>query len=158
MYYLHGYFLLYIKRGDHITMVKELTGKQKEFCRCIVSGMTGIDSYMTAYNSNNKNVANVESVKLLKRDDITSYIKKLNQPIINHMENTIISERKKQIDFINSRIELCKQKDDEQSIIRYTDMLNKILALYKESETEHKTESSVNNLDTDTLKRLSNIS
>lgn len=139
-------------------MVKGLTGKQRKFCECIVKGMTGIDSYITAYNSNNKNVANVESTKLLKRDDITAYIKELYKPIKNHNENTIINERQQQIDFIKSRITECIKKDDEQSLIRWNEQLNKIYALYKESETEQKTDNKVNNLDTNTLIKLADIS
>jgi phage terminase small subunit len=138
-------------------MVKGLTGKQQKFCECIVKGMTGIDSYMTAYNSNNKNVANVESTKLLKRDDITAYIKELYKPIKNHNENMLINERQQQIDFIKSRIQECIKKDDEQSLIRWNEQLNKIYALYKEAEQEQKTDNKVNNLDTSTLIKLADI-
>ena len=138
-------------------MVRELTAKQKEFCKNIVQGKTNIDSYMAAYNCNNYNTANVESTKLLKRDDITAYIKELNKPIINTIQNNVLNDRKKQINFILNRIEICKEKEDEQSIIRYTDMLNKILALYKDTEQEQKTDNKVNNLDTSTLIKLADI-
>ena len=135
--------------------VKELTGKQKLFCKCIVEGKTNIDSYMTAYSCNNYNVANVESTKLLKRDDITAYIQELYKPIKNTIANNAINERKQQIEFIKERIKICKDKDDEQSIIRYTDMLNKIYNCYKDTETEQKTENTIDNLDTATLIKLS---
>lgn len=137
--------------------VRELTGKQKEFCKCIVEGKTNIDSYMSAYSCTNYNVANVESTKLLKRDDITAYIQELYKPIKNTIQNNAINERKQQIEFIKERIELCKQKDDEQSIIRYTDMLNKIYACYKDNDTEEKQENTVSQLDAATLKKLSGI-
>lgn len=139
-------------------MVKDLTQKQKNFCYNIVSGMTGIDSYMSAYNSNNRNVANVESTKLLKRDDITEFLKEINKPILNHNQNIAISERKQQIEYIKQRIAICEAREDENSIIRYTDQLNKILNLYKESEPEKKEESTVNSLDMDTLIKLSGVS
>lgn len=139
-------------------MTRVLTGKQRKFCECIVRGMTGIDSYMTAYDSNNKNVANVESTKLLKRDDITAYIQELYKPIKNHNENMLISERQQQIDFIKSRIQECIKKDDEQSLIRWNEQLNRIYALYKETETEQKNDTKVNNLDTGTLIKLADIS
>ena len=138
-------------------MVK-LTPKQEKFCQCIVSGMDGINSYMAAYDTKaSRQVMYNESNKLLMRDDITERIKELRKPLENHIYNTQQNDRKKQIDFILDRIELCKQKDDEQSIIRYTDMLNKILALYKEQENEQKTDNKVNNLDTGTLLKLANI-
>ena len=131
-----------------------LTQKQKNFCYNIVSGLNGIESYMQAYNSKNKNVANVESTKLLKREDITSYINELNKPIINHSQNVSISQRKKRIQEIEKRIEICKQKEDENSLIRYYDMLNKIDNLYKDNETEQKTDNILDNVDISTLKAI----
>ena len=73
-------------------------------------------------------------------------------------ENTLINERQQQIDFIKSRIAECIKKDDEQSLIRWNEQLNKIYALYKETETEQKTDNKVNNLDTGTLIKLADIS
>ena len=139
-------------------MIK-LTPKQEKFCQYIVSGMSGKESYIKAYNTKaTEQVIFNESSKLLKRDDITQRIKELRKPLENHYQNIAQNERQKQIDFILERIELCKQKDDEQSIIRYTDMLNKILALYKEQENEQKTDNKVNKLDTTTLIKLADIS
>ena len=135
-----------------------LTPKQEKFCQNIVSGMDNITSYMSAYDCQSRNAANTESNKLLMRDDITERIIEIRKPVINLIQNKQISEREKQIKEIEQRIEICKQKEDEQSLIRYYDMLNKIYSLYKESDTEQKPESSVNNLDISTLKRLSGIS
>jgi phage terminase small subunit len=135
-----------------------LTEKQEKFCRAIVSGMTNKDAYMSAYNCQSENAAWIESTKLLNRDDIQAKIKTLRKPIELKVQTEAINARQKQIEAIQERIELCKQKDDEQSLIRYYDMLNKIYALYKETETEIKPESSVNNLDVNTLKRLSGVS
>ena len=135
-----------------------LTPKQEKFCQNIVSGMDNITSYMSAYDCQSRNAANTESNKLLMRDDITERIIEIRKPVINLIQNKQISEREKQIKEIKQRIEICKQKEDEQSLIRYYDMLNKIYSLYKESDTEQKPESAVNNLDISTLKRLSGIS
>ncbi len=139
-------------------MVRELTHKQKEFCKNIVQGKTNIDSYMSAYDCNNYNTANVESTKLLKRDDITGYIQELYKPIKNTIANEEINNRKKQIEEIQDRIRICKEKEDEQSLIRYYDMLNKIYSLYKETETEPKTDNKITKLDTSTLTKLAGIS
>lgn len=136
-------------------MVK-LTPKQEKFCQCIVSGMSAKDSYISAYNTKaSDQVIFNESCKLLKRDDITDRIKELRKPLENHYQNIAISERQQQIDFIKERIEICKAKEDEQSIIRYTDMLNKIYGSYRDTDTEEKTDQTVNNLDTATLIKLS---
>ena len=134
-----------------------LTYKQEQFCKNIVSGLNGTDSYIKAYNCKSKSAANIESTKLLKRDDITAYITELKKPLQNLYQNQIISDRKKQIDFINERIEICKTNNDEQSIIRYTDMLNKILALYKDTEQPSEQQNNINNIDTDTLKKLTAV-
>lgn len=134
--------------------INGLTEKQKAFCRGIVSGLTNIEAYKSAYNCNSNTAANVESTKLLKRDDITEYIKELNKPIINLVQNSVISERKQQIDFIKSRIQECIKKDDEQSLIRWNEQLNKIYNLYKETETEEKHETVITKLDDNALKKL----
>ena len=69
-----------------------------------------------------------------------------------------VNARQQQIDFIKSRIAECIKKDDEQSLIRWNEQLNKIYALYKEQENEQKTDNKVNNLDTGTLIKLADIS
>ena len=110
----------------------ELTPKQEKFCQCIASGMSGIESYKAAYNTQAKeNTIYNESKKLLMRDDITKRITQLRKPIENHIKNTAISARNKQIQEIQERIRICKEKEDENSLIRYYDMLNKIYCLYK---------------------------
>ena len=135
-----------------------LTEKQEKFCRNIVSGMNNKEAYQGAYNCQSDNAAWIESTKLLQRDDIQEKIKTLRKPIELAVQAKVLSARETQIQFIQSRIDACLAKDDEQSVIRYTDMLNKINALYKESEQQEKSESSVNNLDLNTLKKLSGAS
>lgn len=136
-----------------------LTPKQEKFCQCIVSGMDGKSSYIAAYDTNaSDQVIRNESNKLLQRDDITERITELRKPLLNHARNTAISAREKQIEEIQERIAICKQREDETSLIRYYDMLNKIYALYKEAETEQKQDTTINNLDMNTLKKLSGIS
>ena len=132
-----------------------LTPKQEHFCKLIVSGKDGKEAYTIAYDIKaNDRTRITEANKLLCRDDITARIKELNKPLQNHITNMGISARQKQIEFIQSRIEHCLSVDDEQSVIRYTDMLNKINALYKETETIEEKENNVSNLDITTLKKL----
>ena len=135
-----------------------LTPKQEYFCRLVASGKDYTTAYLTAYDWNgSNNGAAVEAIKLVNREDIQEKLKALMKPKEIAVQRDSINARKEQIDFIKSRIEHCLQTEDEQSIIRYTDMLNKINALYKETETEQKPDSSVNNLDISTLKRLSGV-
>ena len=136
-----------------------LTQKQENFCKNIVSGMNGKESYLAAYNAKcNDQVAYNEASKLLLRKDIQKRIFDMRKPLEQAAQIKALSARDTQLQAIQERIEICKQKEDEQSLIRYYDMLAKIHGLYKETETEQKTDSNVNNLDISVLKRLSGVS
>lgn len=131
-----------------------LTTKQDNFCVHIANGKNGIESYMLAYDCNSRTAANVESTKLLKRDDITARINELRKPIINLYQNKAISERQKQIEEIQERIAICKAKEDENSLIRYMDMLNKIYALYKDTEADTKPANPLDTVNNEILQKL----
>jgi phage terminase small subunit len=133
-----------------------LTEKQKNFCRNIVSGMNNAEAYIQAYNSKAQlQTAYNEAYKLMLKDDIQAYIKHLSKPLEEVTQITTLNARQEQINFIKERIDICKAKDDEQSIIRYTEILNKLYGLYKDTEQEEKQENTVNTLDTATLIKLS---
>lgn len=136
-----------------------LTPKQEKFCQCVVSGMSYKDSYLTAYDANciDRTALN-EGSKLALREDIQDRIKALSIPVQKAAQVKALNAREEQIAFIRERIAICQQKEDEQSIIRYTDMLNKINALYKDTEEAKQEQNTVVNLDMDTLKKLSGAS
>ena len=135
-----------------------LKPKQEKFCQCIVAGMSGKDSYLTAYETQcSSNTAYVEANRLLLREDIQDRIKNLRKPIEEAVQIKSISARDKQISEIQERIEICKAKEDENSLIRYYDMLNKIYALYGKEDTQTKPDTSIDKLDTETLQKLSGI-
>ena len=135
-----------------------LTPKQEKFCQCVVSGMSYSDAYKSAYDTNTTdNAIYTESSRLALRDDIQDRILALRKPLEKAAQAQVMTARQKQIEFITERIRICQEKEDENSLIRWSDQLNKILALYKETETEQKQSNSVDNLDTDTLKKLSGI-
>jgi hypothetical protein len=118
--------------------------------------MDGTTAYKTAYDTKaSDKVCNNESRVLLMRDDITERIAELRKPLINHAQNNALNERQRHIDEIRERIEICKEKQDEQSLIRYYDMICKIYGHYKETESDQKTENTVTGLDTATLVKLS---
>lgn len=136
-----------------------LTPKQEHFCRLVASGKDYTNAYLTAYDWNGSTAgAQQESLKLVNKPEVQAKIQTLLKPLEIAAVKDSVNSRKEQIDFIKSRIEHCLSVDDEQSIIRYTDMLNKINNLYKESDQEIKQENTVNNLDISTLKRLSGVS
>lgn len=136
-----------------------LTPKQEKFCQCVVSGMSYKDSYLTAYDTNcSDRVALNEGSKLGLREDIQKRIADLSKPLQQAAQVQGLNARQKQIDFILERIAICQDKQDEQSIIRYTDMLNKLYQLYRETDQNPEKEHSVTTLDTDTLIKLSGVS
>ena len=126
-----------------------LTPKQEKFCQCIVSGMSGKDSYMTAYNCNSNNTAYQESYILLQREDIKEYIAALKKPI----EKQVISERQKKRQWLWDMIE--NPSISESDRLRAMDILNKIDSEY--IQTTHNindSKTNISGLDTDTLKQL----
>lgn len=126
-----------------------LTPKQQKFCQCIVSGMSGKDSYMTAYNSDSNNSAYIESCALMKREDIKEYIEHLKKPI----EKQVISERQKKRQWLWDIIE--NPSVNESDRLRAMDILNKMDSEY--IQTTHNindSKTNISGLDTDTLKQL----
>lgn len=132
-----------------------LTPKQEKFCQCIVSGMSGKDSYLSAYNCDSDNAAMVESTKLLKRDDITERLKELRKPIENLVATQAITEREKKKAIIWQRIEHCMAMDDDSSVARYMDILNKMDAEYINiNRNINDNDNNIQELDTEKLLRL----
>ena len=134
-----------------------LTPKQEKFCQCIVSGMSGKDSYLSAYDTKcSDKVASNEALVLLKRDDITERIAELNKPCINHAQNTAISEREKKRKFLWDVV-----NDNNQSMsdrLRSMDLLNKMDAEYININQNIDTRpAEITELDTNTLRRLSEV-
>ena len=128
-----------------------LTPKQEKFCRCVVSGMTYKDSYMTAYDCKSDNAAYIEGTKLMKRDDINSYISHLRKPIEKKVINTVISEREKKRAWLWNMIENATNDSDR---IRAMDILNKMDSEYINIQRIEQEQSTVDTMDTDTLLRL----
>ena len=134
-------------------MALTLTPKQEKFCQCIVSGMSGKDSYLTAYDCNSDRVALNESNVLLKRDDITERIQELRKPVLNHAQNTAISETERIKRILWEEIENARQQQDHAAIARYTDQLNKLNNAYKDTTTIDN-DNTLDNMDTSKLLKL----
>lgn len=134
-----------------------LTPKQENFCRLVASGKDYTTAYLTAYDWNgSNNGAAIEGLKLANKPEVQEKIKTLIKPLEIAAQKENVNARQKQIAFIEERIAICRDKEDEQSIIRYTDMLNKLYSLYKETEQEKEQDQTVNNLDTNILRKLAN--
>ena len=139
-----------------IDIARKLTEKQEKFCRNIVSGMSGKDSYIDAYDTKcSEQVAYNESSKLLMRDDIQERIKVIRKPLEVKVVTEMISEREKKKNIIWERIEACIASEDDTSVARYMDILNKMDAEYININRNIEDKpASIINLPTSTLESL----
>lgn len=133
-----------------------LTPKQEKFCQCIVSGMTGKDSYLSAYDCNSDRVAYNESNVLLKRDDITERIQELMKPVKNHAQNTAISETERIKKILWEELANARTQQDHTAIARYTDQLNKLNNAYKDNTVTEDNNNDIQEIDTSKLLKLVN--
>ena len=132
----------------------KLTPKQEKFCQCVVSGMTYKDSYMNAYDCSSDNAAYIEGTKLMKREDINSYISRLRKPIEKKIINTVISEREKKRAWLWNMIENAINDSDR---IRAMDILNKMDSEYINIQRIEKDETPISELDTGKLIELTKL-
>ena len=135
--------------------MKNLTPKEEKFCLAIASGKMVRDAYRESYNAadSNDKVAINEGRRLLDKPHIRERIEELRKPLQNSALNDVSAARVQQELFILDRIRVCKEKEDEQSIIRYTDMLNKIYGIYKDIPGDQ-VENKLETVNDDLLKKL----
>ena len=135
-----------------------LTPKQERFAQCIVSGMSGKDSYYTAYNTTcNEQVAYNEAMKLLNHEGIQERIKELRKPLELRAQTAALTETERIKALLWERIEICRQKDDEAAIARYTDQLNKLNNAYRDAGSTTDSTNDLDTLDLNTLKRITKM-
>lgn len=129
-----------------------LTEKMKAFCReYVANGGIGTQAYLTAYNSNSESAASIESSKLLQREDIQEYINTLNKPIVEAVQRQVISERDRKRAVLWEII----ASGDNNDKCRALDILNKMDMEYVNINRNIEEKTDLNNLDIDTLKKLS---
>lgn len=133
-----------------------LTIKQARFCEEYVkNGGNGTQAYLTAYDSNSPTSAQIEASRLLDREDIQEYLKKLRKPIEKAVMRKVLNEREKKKQIIQERLEACIAREDDAAIARYLEIWNKMDGEYvniNKDITERETE--IKNLDTATLQQL----
>jgi len=129
-----------------------LTPKQEKFCQCIVSGMSGKDSYYSAYNTTcNENTASREAMKLLERDDVQARLTELRIPLENHARTVAMSERDRKRAVLWNIIETGTAADQ----CRALDILNRMDAEYLNvNVNKNDTAVDLKNVDLSVLKAL----
>ena len=132
-----------------------LTPKQEKFCQHIVSGMTGKDSYYSAYDTTcNENTAYKEAMKLLARDDIQARLTELRKPLELQARTTAISEREKKRQWLWDMIENPEVAESDR--LRAMDLLNKMDSEYTNiNVNQNDTTLNLGNIDLSTLRNLS---
>ena len=133
-----------------------LTQKQEKFCRNVVSGMSGKDAYIDAYDTKgNAETVYTEVTRLLAKEEIQEYIKTLRKPLEESAQSKALSERERVKTILWDRLQKAIERGDDTTIVKYTDQINRMNAEYininrniddKPTELDH--------LDADTLKRL----
>lgn len=130
-----------------------LTPKQERFCQCIVSGMSGKDAYLTAYeNNSNANTAYKEAMKLLAREDVQNKIKELRRPLELQAQTKALTERDQIKEKLWSMINNSATNDSDK--LRAMDILNKMNAEYINIQRIEKEETPISELDTGKLVEL----
>ena len=132
-----------------------LTPKQEKFCQCIVSGMSGKDSYIAAYDTKaGDNTIYTEVTRLLDREDVQKRLDALRKPLEHAAQAKALSEREKKKAIIWEELENARSQQDHAAVARYMDILNKMDSEYINIQRIDHEQSSVDNMDTETLLRL----
>ena len=133
-------------------MSLQLTPKQEKFCQCIVSGMTGKDSYKTAYDTKaGDNTIHTEVTRLLDREDIQKRIETLRRPLEIKAKTDAFSEREKKRSWLWNMIRNATNDSDK---LKAMDILNKMDSEYINHTITEERKTPIADLDTDTLKKL----
>ena len=131
-----------------------LTEKQEKFCQCIVSGMSGKDSYYAAYDTVcNENTASREAMKLLEREDVQARLTELRKPLENHARTQALTERERKRAVLWEII----QTGDDNAKCRALDILNKMDAEYININHNIEEKTDISHIDIDKLKQLAGV-
>ena len=131
-----------------------LTIKQQNFCNGIVSGLSGVDAYKSAYNTKaNDTTIRTEVTRLLAKEEVQQYIETLTAPLKAKAQTEALTDREKKRQFLWDVIN--NDSQDMNNRLRAVDLLNKMDAEYINiNKNIDDTASSLTALDTDTLKQL----
>jgi len=139
-------------------MRNTVTPKENAFAEAIVMGASLADAYKTAYDTKLTGQAlHTNGQTVFRRTQVQERIEELRKEVNQKFAISVDAARAEQIAFINERIEVCKIREDEQSIIRYTDMLNKIYGIYREQTSEQAEPNKLESIDADALARIAEV-
>lgn len=136
--------------------VIKLTPKQEKFCQCIVSGMTGKDAYITAYDTKGSpETVYTEVTRLFGKEEIQERLKALRKPIVEAIQGEALSERDRIKNILWERLQKAIERGDDATIVKYTDQINRMNAEYiNVNRNIDEKSNEIDQLDADTLRRL----
>ena len=133
-----------------------LTDKEEVFCMAIADGYTQFDAYKMAYEPKTDNRASIDSAasRTARKKDVQARIDELRTRKADKHNYNDINDKNKRITFIWERINACLAKNDENNVVKYIDMLNKLAGDYKNinvNENDIKPLSTMSNEDLNKL-------
>lgn len=133
-----------------------LTPKMMKFCDEYLRTENATEAYIAAYNwGGGKSGAQVESSRLLARDDIQAYIMKLRKPVEKAVKRKMMKDKQDKIELIKERIAECVERGDDAAIARYIELWNKMDGTYSNANGDGAdNDADIAGLDTVTLQLL----
>lgn len=134
-----------------------LTDKERIFALAVADGHTQYSAYRLAYNSNtdNRNTVDSNASVIANKPEVREYIERVRKEKEEAFKYANINDKRRRIELIWERIEVCREKGDDAAIARYTEQLAKLAGDYvniNKDITEEK--NPVKTLNTEDLKKL----
>ena len=134
----------------------KLTDKENSFCMAICDGYSQREAYIIAYDptTTKENSIDVMASRIANKEYIQERINELRHRKIDSINYCDINDKNKRINFIWERINACLTKNDENNVVKYIDMLNKLAGDYKNiniNENDVKPLSTMSNEDLNKL-------
>lgn len=122
----------------------------------ICDGYSQREAYIIAYNptTTKENSIDVMASRIANKEYIQERINELRHRKIDSINYCDINDKNKRINFIWERINACLTKNDENNVVKYIDMLNKLAGDYKNiniNENDVKPLSTMSNEDLNKL-------
>lgn len=134
-----------------------LTDKERIFALAVADGHTQYSAYRLAYNSNtdNRNTVDSNASVIANKPEVREYIERVRKEKEDAFKYADINDKRRRIELIWERIEVCREKGDDAAIARYTEQLAKLAGDYvniNKDITEEK--NPIKTLNTEDLKKL----
>lgn len=112
--------------------MKELTDKEKKFCLGIAEGKSQYQAYLDAYNVKTDKRGSIDNMAhaVIKKPHVSAYLQKLRKKVDDNATLCSSITKEKKINLIWEQIQKCIDNNDNASIARYLEILNKLQGHY----------------------------